>query len=111
MILACYTVRVEFIFGLDRFICHAKCTNFIARLAYSEPFTGNKIVPSNFICTSKGDISAILQTAALQINVLGTLSIDQRIAKLEELLANNPDVAPRMEAAYEAYRGVLQEGI
>jgi hypothetical protein len=58
---------------------------------------------------SKGDIRAILQTAALQIKVLGTFPLDQRIAKLEELLANKPQVAPGMEPAYEAYEGVLQK--
>lgn len=60
---------------------------------------------------SKGDIRAILQTAALQIKALETLPIEQRIAKLEELLANKPEVAPGMEPAYQAYRGVLQKAL
>lgn len=60
---------------------------------------------------SKGDIKAMLQSAALQIKVLRTFPLDQRIAKLEELLANKPEVAPGMEPAYEAYRAVLQKSL
>ena len=58
---------------------------------------------------SKGDVRVMLQTAALTIKVLRTLPIDQRITRLEELLADKPEVAPGMEPAYEAYRGVLQK--
>lgn len=58
---------------------------------------------------SKGDIRAILQSARLIIRTLKGLPVDQRIAKLEELLANKPEVAPGMEPAYEAYRGVVQK--
>lgn len=58
---------------------------------------------------SKSDITAIVQTAALLIKTLGTLPMDQRIAKLEELLANKSEVDPGMEPAYEAYRDVLQK--
>ena len=46
---------------------------------------------------------------ALQIKVLRAFPLDQRIAKLEELLADKSEVAPGMEPAYEAYRGVLQK--
>lgn len=58
---------------------------------------------------SKRDISVILQTAALQVKVLRTFPVDQRITKLEELLADKPTVAPGMEPAWEAYRDVLQK--
>jgi hypothetical protein len=58
---------------------------------------------------SKGDISAMLQSAALQIKVLRTFPVDQRIAKLQELLAEKPEVALGMKPAWEAYRGVLQK--
>jgi len=57
---------------------------------------------------SKADVNMILQTAALQIKVLRLLPVDQRIAKLEELLAEKPEIAPGMEPAYEAYRAQLQ---
>ena len=57
---------------------------------------------------SKGDIKAILQMAALQIKALRTFPVDQRIAELEKLLADKPEVAPGMEPAYEAYRARLQ---
>jgi len=60
---------------------------------------------------SKSDIRAILQSARLIIRTLKGLPIDQRIAKLEELLANKPEVAPGMEPAYEAYRDVLQKAL
>jgi hypothetical protein len=58
---------------------------------------------------SKDDARAILQGAALQIKVLRTFPIDQRIARLEELLADEVEVAPGMEPAYEAYRTILRE--
>jgi hypothetical protein len=35
--------------------------------------------------------------------------VDQRIVKLQELLAEKPEVAPGMEPAWEAYRGVLEK--
>ena len=47
--------------------------------------------------------------ARLIIRTLNDLSIDQRIVKLEELLASKPEVAPGMEPAYEVYRGILQK--
>jgi hypothetical protein len=58
---------------------------------------------------SKGDINAILQSARLIIRTLKGLPKDERIAKLEEFLADKPMVAPGMEPAYEAYRDVLQK--
>jgi len=58
---------------------------------------------------SAQDVKVLRQSAALQIKVLRTFPIDQRIAKLEELLADKPEVAPGMEPAYEAYRDVLQK--
>lgn len=59
--------------------------------------------------TSKGDVKAMLQTAALQIKILKTFPIDQRISKLEELLADKLEVAPGMESAYEAYADAIQK--
>jgi hypothetical protein len=41
--------------------------------------------------------------------VLRTFPLDQRIARLEELLADKPEIAPGMEPAYEAYRDALQK--
>ena len=58
---------------------------------------------------SKGEIRVMLQSARLMIRTLKGLPIDQRIVKLEELLATKFEVAPGMEPAYEAYRGVLQK--
>jgi len=58
---------------------------------------------------SKGEVRAMIRGAAQIIKILRTLPIDQRIAKLEELLANKPEVAPGMEPACDAYRGVLQK--
>jgi hypothetical protein len=58
---------------------------------------------------SKRDISVILQTAALSIKALRTFPVDQRIAKLEDMLADKFEVAPGMEPAWEAYRDVLQK--
>jgi hypothetical protein len=58
---------------------------------------------------SKHDISVILQTAALQLKILRTFPVEQRITKLEELVADKLEVAPGMEPAWEAYRGVLQK--
>jgi hypothetical protein len=52
----------------------------------------------------------ILQSARLIIRTLKGLTIDQRIAKLEELLVK-PEIAPGMEPAYEAYNGVLQKDL
>jgi hypothetical protein len=60
---------------------------------------------------SKGDVSVMLQTVALQIKVLKAFPIDQRIAKLEELLTEKPEAAPGMEPASQAYRGVLQKAL
>ncbi|MGA2628230.1 MAG: hypothetical protein ABSF63_14355 [Candidatus Bathyarchaeia archaeon] len=57
---------------------------------------------------SKGDIRVILQSARLMIRTLKGLPLDQRIAKLEEMLADKFDVAPGMEPAHEAYRALLQ---
>jgi len=51
----------------------------------------------------------MVRDAAQIIKIIRTLPIDQRIAKLEELLANKPQVASGMEPAYDAYRGVLQK--
>lgn len=58
---------------------------------------------------SKGDIRAMLQSARLIIRTLAGLPLDQRIVKLEELLANKPEVASGMEPAYDAYRDVFQK--
>jgi hypothetical protein len=58
---------------------------------------------------SKGDIRATLQSAGLIIRTLKLLPLDQRIAKLQELLDDKPDVASGMEPALEAYRAVLQK--
>jgi uncharacterized protein YbaP (TraB family) len=63
------------------------------------------------ISASKDVIRVIQQTAANQIKALSTLPLDQRISKLEELLANKFEVAPGMEPAYEAYRGMLQKAL
>ena len=59
--------------------------------------------------TSKRDVNTILQTARLLIKSLEGLPVDQRIAKLEEFLANKFEVAPGMGAAYEAYRDLLRK--
>lgn len=58
---------------------------------------------------SKADIRVIPQTAALQIIALRLFPVDQRIIEIEKLLAEKPTVAPGMELAWEAYRGVLQK--
>jgi hypothetical protein len=58
---------------------------------------------------SSSQISAILQSTAMQIKVLDSLPLDQRITKLEELLAYKFNIPPGMEPAYEAYRAVLQK--
>ncbi len=58
---------------------------------------------------SKADMRVMLQTAALQIRALRLLPVDQRIIELEKFLAEKPTVAPGMELAWEAYRGVLQK--
>jgi len=58
---------------------------------------------------SKRDIGVLLQSARLMIRTLKGLPIDQRIAKLEELLADKPQVAPGMEPALEAYRALMQK--
>ena len=60
---------------------------------------------------SKHEIETLLQSAALMIRVLKTLPPNQRIAELERLLAERAHFAPGMEAAYEAYVGVLQKAL
>ena len=47
----------------------------------------------------------------LIIRTLKGLPLDERIAKLEDLLAEKPEVAAEMESVYEAYRGVLQKAL
>jgi len=58
--------------------------------------------------TSKSDVRAMLQSAGLMLKILKGFPEDQRIAKLEALLAEKSEVAPGMEPAYEAYRALLQ---
>ena len=57
---------------------------------------------------SKAEIRAMTQTAGLMLKTLRGLPRDQRITKLEELLAEKFVVAPGMEPAAEAYRVRLQ---
>ncbi len=58
---------------------------------------------------SKRDVRVILQSAKLIIRTLKGLPVDQRIAKLEEMLADKFEVASGMERAVEAYKGALQK--
>ena len=58
---------------------------------------------------TKGDITAIVQGAGLTIKLLRTLPIDERIAKLEELLAEKLETTSEMEPALDAWKGVLQK--
>ncbi|MGA2625457.1 MAG: hypothetical protein ABSF63_00160 [Candidatus Bathyarchaeia archaeon] len=58
---------------------------------------------------SKVDIRVMLQSARLMIRTLKGLPLDQRITKLEEMLADKFEVAPGMEPAHEAYRALLQK--
>jgi hypothetical protein len=43
------------------------------------------------------------------IKTVDCLQPEERVAKLEELLADKPTIAPGMEPAYEAYRSALQK--
>ena len=54
------------------------------------------------------DARAILQSAALQIKVLRTYPLEERIAKLESLLIENVQVAQGMERPYELYKAAIQ---
>ena len=58
---------------------------------------------------SKADVNAILQSASLVIKTLKGLPPNQQAAKLQELLTNEIQVAPGMEAVYAAYKAKLQE--
>jgi hypothetical protein len=57
---------------------------------------------------SKREIEAVTQSARLAVKALKTLPPDQQIAELEKMLADQPQIAPGMRPAYEAYRAVLQ---
>jgi hypothetical protein len=95
----------------DEYICVSCYNKFQSEQRKQEPGTRTetKDVNQTTHVPSKGDINSILQSVALQIKVLRTFPADQRIVKLQELLAEKPEVAPGMEPAWEAYRSVLQK--
>jgi hypothetical protein len=93
----------------DEDICTPCYQKFQSEHSKKEPATTKPDSETAEHPASKSDIRVILQTAALQIKTLRLLPLDQRIAKLEESLAEKWDCAPGMEPAMEAYRGALQK--
>jgi hypothetical protein len=73
--------------GIFIFLCYYNAESDGAKEVAAEPASAN-------------EVEALRQSARLIIRTLNGLSLDQRIAKSEELLANKPEVAPGMEPAY-----------
>jgi hypothetical protein len=67
--------------------------------------------PGSTATGSNASERTMIQTARLYLKALKGLPLERQIADLEGRLSENMQVAPGMEQAYQAYRGLLQKAL